>query len=205
MQESKVAKPAETKAPKKEVVAPKKQVVTQPIRRTRDSLTFVHDLYKLKPAFFKRNTSYRRYAPKLEEVEHAHFYHSHSRRGIAQDRSVKIGGHFHEIEPYMDAEGEMQAKCGPPLREEVYVKRGKQRKRIIPVQFEDESGLKTIITKDEHTHVVEYKWSEDISEANTMARQKKDSEKISQMLQGQPVHIERGKPAPEPMPGVAGL
>jgi hypothetical protein len=105
-----------------------------------------HDLFRLKIATFTRNASYNENNPIYEHIEHTHFYHSIDSRGRRMDFSSKVGGHFHRVEIKPDG----SAVCGPPVHEVKVKKHGR-----ISTEYRT-NGF------DNHTHEVEYRFSEKI-------------------------------------------
>ena len=130
------------------------------------SREFIHHLFKLKVANFKRKTGYNTYDPKLVDTEHCHFFHSVDRRGVQQTHCTATGGHFHEITIGIDETGTPVAKCGPPLRKETYKVRGKDKTVVEPcfhgVKEQGDEGQ----IVDNHTHECEYLSTEMVRESN---------------------------------------
>jgi len=74
-----------------------------------------HDLFRLDVANTKKNMSWDESAPNWVPVPHAHFYHSVTSDGKAQDNSVATAGHFHPIEVHYDGDKISGATCGEPM------------------------------------------------------------------------------------------
>jgi hypothetical protein len=106
-----------------------------------------HDLYKLDLAVFKRNISYNKSRPQLEDIEHVHHFHSVDSRGRPQEYSNDVGGHTHRIT--YDEQG--IAQCGPAVQRVKQIVNGR------PVTTYKE------IPYDKHTHAVSYRWSQKIT------------------------------------------
>lgn len=132
--------------------------------------SFRHDLFRLKPVDLKKNTSFKKGHVKLETIPHTHFFHTYDSSGRPQQYSTPCGGHFHEVKWKMDPEtGELVGECGPALRY-VYKKRGGTQKRYLEgVKWEDEVNDQMVV--DNHTHVCEYAWSEQLS-ADTIKKRR---------------------------------
>lgn len=122
--------------------------------------TFRHDLFRLREANLKANKSWKYGVVQLEEFPHVHFFHSFDSAGRPQQYSTPSAGHFHEIKWHVDEDGNFKATCGP-AKQYKYVKRGGTQKKIMSdvAWHDDERG--TIV--DNHTHDVEYRWSEELS------------------------------------------
>jgi len=152
-------------SPEDEVVKPK------PLKRVmRGEREKTHDLYRLEPEIFKNNISYKFFEPKIQEELHTHYYHTIDRLGRPSNVSSKNVGHYHYMKIVHDKEtGEMKVVCGPPRRKVVKKVRGKDRmveERIFyggktwnEATEENENG-KIAGVIDEHTHDIEYHYSE---------------------------------------------
>jgi hypothetical protein len=117
-------------------------------RQYKGQQEFDHDLYKLRVATLRRNVSYNK-KPNWETLEHVHTYHSVDSSGSPQRYCTPIGGHFHEMTamPSKKPGGVPKILCGPPLK---FVRDSEGRKIAIAIQ------------DDNHTHDVEYRFSEKI-------------------------------------------
>lgn len=141
----------------------------QPRLNWKGNETFRHDLFKLTPAFMKKNTSYKKYEPQIQEVEHSHFFHSHDKKGTKMEFCQPVGNHFHRVIVAVDGDGNITAKCGPALQKVlIKTKSGKSKSQILPVSYHDGNKEEDIV--DDHTHEIDYKHSEMIS-PNAQARQ----------------------------------
>ena len=121
-----------------------------PQRTMKGSQDVYHDLFVLNEADVVRDISFTDKVV-LEKFPHKHHYHSVNSDGIPQDKSSPALGHFHFMK-IKEVDGELIAECGPPMKFgfKKIVKKGKtfKKKAIIPVEGDD------------HTHKVEYKFSE---------------------------------------------
>lgn len=125
----------------------------------KDQMTATHDLFKMLPATMKKNVSFKKFQPQIEEFEHCHIFHTVDSRGKAQLSSSAVGGHFHDVEWSVSSTGEFQIKCSEPFQiVTVVTKAGMTKKEKRPVAFEDGINDKTI--KDTHTHEFQYLGSE---------------------------------------------
>lgn len=153
-----------------------------PKRVFSEQVVLVDDVFKLGAAPMKKNISYQKYKPKLEDVEHCHIFHRVDMKGQLMTYCHPVGGHFHEVKVGLDPKtGEFRAECGPPLRKvQVKTRAGTFRTEIQPVEFEDDVNGKTIV--DDHRHEVRYLRSQNITAEDIKAQQAVDSQKL-QMLQ----------------------
>lgn len=77
----------------------------------------VHDLYKLTVADALVNQAWdgtKEYRP----TEHVHYYHSIDSKGVPQNTSISVCGHFHVLEVVEAATDDSPAvlKCSPPMK-----------------------------------------------------------------------------------------
>lgn len=149
----------------------------EPKLRMRNQMAVIHHLFKAELGkFLKDLTSWKLGQPSLTHVEHVHFFHTVSSQGVAQRFTNAVGGHFHEVTWGVDAEGNLQAKCGPPLKK---VGRpgpnGTTRFENIPIKFHDKvgsvEGKPNTDYVDTHTHVMTYLGSDELSPAKVSAAQ----------------------------------
>jgi hypothetical protein len=77
----------------------------------------------------------------IVELEHCHIYHTYDSSGKEMSRCNHVGGHTHEITVSKDADGNLVAKCSPPIQN---------------------SPSETIVNDDDHTHNVVYLKSQDV-------------------------------------------
>lgn len=151
-----------------------------PQLRQKGAISFRHDLYKMALAEAKKNVSYKKYVPELQQVPHTHFFHSHDMRGRPNAYCQPVAGHFHAVTPRVGPNGEMLADCGPPLRKvERTVQGGFARTVIEPVAYIDGPNQKTIV--DDHRHQVDYVHSEEISPGRIQAQQRQDAAKLKEL------------------------
>ena len=90
---------------------PAKTVV--PNRHYAKDVEMDHDLYKLEVAKFKKNISWEEGVEQLIDIEHCHMFHTYDSNGRKMVSCNFVGGHDHEVKPYMDSEGNLHADCGP--------------------------------------------------------------------------------------------
>lgn len=143
----------------------------------KDQRSFRHDLFKLKVATMKKNFSWKPKEPMIELAEHVHFFHSHNSQGKTQTNCTAVGGHYHEVTVDVLPNGELKATCSPPLCTKEHVLRSGVRKSVEAVQWFDEKSGKNIV--DNHTHEIEYCFSEQISPEKQRAQLASDIEKFS--------------------------
>lgn len=156
-----------------------------------------HDKFKLMPTKMKKNVSFKRFEPRIQQIDHGHIYHSVNRKGKPNQYCAPIGGHFHQIDTFVDQNGELKAKCGPPLK--IVHKKdrlGNYKKTIVPIIYQGVTEDKNIL--DNHIHDVLYLESEYISDQKTHQRQQLDGKKLMAM-QGPVSQPQKPKtPAPHP-------
>lgn len=153
----------------------------QPKIQWKNQRAFRHDLFKLELAKMKKNTSWIKARPNLIDAEHVHFYHSHSSSGTAQKYSVSVGGHFHEITPFIDSEGNLAAKCGPALRKvDKKLSNGTTKTIIEPIVYRHEEEGEM---RDDHTHEITYMASETMSPQKVKQIQQSNAQGVSSMVE----------------------
>lgn len=145
----------------------------------KDHRSFRHDLFKLELATMKKNVSWKVHEPMIENVEHVHFYHSHSSQGKPLKTCNSVGGHFHEVTIEIDQDGNVKATCSPPIQEKEIILKHGVRKEIQPIKFFDEKSQKTIV--DDHVHAVTYLHSEQLSPEKLRMNQTQDYDKFSRL------------------------
>lgn len=139
------------------------QETTAPIQgqlraqHTKSQQKIWHDRYELLPSTGKKNVGIDGRAPKLEQYDHRHFFHTVDSRGRKQTTSAPLAGHFHvmELVTPASADGKTAAvyKCSPPLK---YVRKrdhmtGQWKREVAPAtQY------------DNHTHDVVLRESNEI-------------------------------------------
>lgn len=100
-----------------------------------------HDLFKLKSTTFLKNLGLPS-KPHWIPTEHCHFFHTRDSNGRLMTHASSIGGHTHRVTVKV-VDGLFVAECGPA---EIKVKGDRV------VQFPN----------DQHTHEIEYLWSEEV-------------------------------------------
>lgn len=143
-----------------------------PLVRNRHDVAFRHDVFRSDNKEALRDVSYKHMQPDLQKIAHAHVYHSHSNSGKKNTKTGSACGHWHNVEHYDDpVTGQITAKCGPAMHEvQVQIEDTNEFfTKVEPVSFIkiDRSGGentgKKIRIMDDHTHVLEYLGSEDLS------------------------------------------
>jgi hypothetical protein len=127
---------------------------------------FRHDLFKSDVQQMLKNTAYTKGVVDVAKLEHTHIFHSVNSQGVPQHFSSTVGGHFHKLEPYMDAEGNLRLRCGPPIRNVMRKTPRGQKKTQAAVKWYDETGGRDgegAWIVDEHTHDFAYLSSEMLS------------------------------------------
>lgn len=145
--------------------------------------SFRTDLFKAEVASYRKNTSWKFAQPKLENVEHCHFFHTYDSNGRPQTKTNSVGGHYHEIKWKVDQSGELVAECGPPI---VIMDKdpetGKRFRKPRPKQLayysananDGEGGL----IVDNHTHTMRYVHSEELNQDTIRAKQRQAGQYI---------------------------
>lgn len=107
--------------------------------------------FKFHPAVMKKNVSWVEKKPQFVDLEHCHIFHSYDSYGRKQTRTNAVGGHYHEIELYIENK-ELKLKVSPPMQN---------------------SGSEKIYPIDTHTHSYSYIKSDEFKmrtvDANSMA------------------------------------
>lgn len=161
----------------------------QPKVQWKNQRTFRHDLFKLEVAMMQKNVSWRKKRPELVEIEHAHFFHSHSSSGTPQKYCAAVGGHFHEITTAVDQNGNIVAKCGPALRKvDKRLSNGTTKTEIEEIIYNHEERKIPIV--DDHTHDMTYVGSEQMSPQKIKQIQTANAEGVSEFMQQAPVQQE---------------
>lgn len=139
--------------------------------RNRHAVAFRHDIFVSDAKDCLKNTSYKLLQPELHPVPHKHIFHSHTNNGKPMNRTGSAAGHFHYVEQWVDADGNIRAKCGPAMHEvQIAAENGMVFNRIVPVTFDkivmsgENAGQKLAIA-DDHTHQLEYIGSENLNPA----------------------------------------
>lgn len=167
--EAKAAQEPAAEVQAEEQEAEQHQEVTAPRIINRHDVSYRHDVYKLEPKAMMKNVSYVHLEPDLQSLDHSHIFHSHNDRGQRKTKCESMGGHWHEIETYVDKQGNLKAKCGPALEEKVTMgNTGKTYTTIVPRSFEKEIKAgehagQVMKIVDDHVHEVTYLGSEQLS------------------------------------------
>lgn len=115
----------------------------------------------------KRNVSFKKGAPKIEEIDHVHFFHTVNAQLVPQKYTSTIGGHFHEITWGVAEDGvtPVVKSVGPPMTYRYVKKPSGQKKMLSRVSWKDlDSDSPDAAMSDNHTHVFTYIHSEEIHE-----------------------------------------
>ncbi len=146
--------------------------IIEPKIRYRDQIQVDHHLFKgLVGVALKRD----KFGPiPIKSIEHVHYFHSVNSQGNPQRFCNAVCGHVHEwsweVNP---ATGELEAKCGPPLKKVVRpLKNGTTKVTYEKITLMDDD--KNIIP-DNHTHDLEYIASTRISQANIKSIQQSNA------------------------------
>lgn len=155
--------------------------------------TFRHDLFKAEVDKFKKNVSWVYKDPRIEEVEHCHFYHSHNSSGRPQRYTSSAVGHFHEVTVSTDDEGNLVAECGPPL-EKIFrtLTNGQQKSEIVQIAYFDQNRNDYI--RDDHRHDMTYLHSEELSSSKVQAIQTENEKGLKNAARSEPQISRKSKP-----------
>lgn len=146
---------AKPKRKRKAKAPPKKQ----PQIVFKDQKEMRHDVFKADLQNFLENTSFTRGMVNIVRREHTHIYHNINSQCKNLEYTNAIGGHFHKVELSEDENGNVVAKCGPPLRNGVKrLPNGSFKKTIEPVTWFDGMNNRNVV--DDHTHELIYQHSE---------------------------------------------
>lgn len=123
-----------------------------------------HHLFKALVAKALKKDSYTPgYETPKYDIDHCHFFHTMNSMGTEQKYTPFINGHCHEVSWGVDDEGNLKAKCGPPLRKKVRImKNGGQKVVYVPVEYRDsgdDSATRGDWITDKHVHEMEYQHS----------------------------------------------
>lgn len=195
VQAAQPAAPAAPAAPANRKSSEKKQASQQPAAtkaqprvniRNRHEATFRHDVFVSTEADGIRNVGYEHLKPMLTRHKHKHIYHSHNNQGRKLNRTGSMIGHWHEVEHYVDSEGNIRAKCGVPLHEVTYQdeETGLVYTRIEQVSFEEliktgPNAGKRYKHVDDHTHELEYLGSEELNPRRITEQLKNEREEAA--------------------------
>lgn len=144
---------------------------------------FEHVLFKSDVRKCKKNMSWKKYEPRIEEFEHRHVFHSRNSKGKPQAYTTPTAGHFHQVEFEAHEEnGEIyySATCGPALRRHTKrLKTGKWATVIEPVVFEADGEQPDVV--DDHSHDLEYCFTELLSPHRRQEQQHQDGKRLSEI------------------------
>ncbi len=167
---------AKPKSPSTDLV--ETPTAVEPKIRYKDQIQIDHHLFKGKVAVaLKRD----KFGPiPIKRIEHVHYFHTVNSQGQPQRHCAAVAGHIHEwswsINPLS---GELEAKCGPPLKKTQKIsKNGTSKVVYEQITMGDDEGNRHT---DSHTHDMEYIASQRLTQA--MVR---DIQKSNQQLTGSP-------------------
>jgi hypothetical protein len=141
----------------------------------RDEIQVDHHLFKGAVAKCLRSD---KWGPiKIKQIEHVHFFHTVNSNGTPQKYSNQVAGHLHEWSHGVDEEGNLVAKCGPPLKK--VVRPGPN--GINKISY-DKIQVKDVDTgefyQDNHVHEMQYLGSDKINQAKVQAIQRSNAAQI---------------------------
>lgn len=151
----------------------------------------IHHLFKADIAAMKKNISWTKGSPDLQDVEHVHFFHSVDSSGFPQEYTNQVGGHFHKVTMSIE-DGVPTAKCGPPIHK-VTNKKSK-RSYIVPVQFEDDvsdaamTAGGRVMREDRHEHKMVYKGYDEVSAESVRDIQRANAQEVIKSIPRNPVN-----------------
>ncbi len=159
--------PPQAPAPQVQAAAPAPANPNIVARRSDYTRTIQTDRFKLLAAKCKKNRSFRENEAKIEELDHAHFFDSHNRRGEKMTHSEFSCGHKHAISYGTDKAGNIlldSITCGPAMAEaSKHTPSGKRLSSLMPVDLgkdpESAEGKRIV---DVHIHQVEYMKTEEM-------------------------------------------
>lgn len=141
--------------------------IREPKMRMRGTERIFHHLFKGQVSKFLKNLSWKKDNPNLTKVEHVHFFHTVNSHGIPQKFTQAVGGHFHEVQWSTDDQGNLIAKCGPPLKKVGYPgPDGLTQWVNEEIKFHDavgSMGKRGATYVDDHTHEMVYMGSDELS------------------------------------------
>ncbi len=119
-----------------------------------------------------KNVSFKKNQPQVVELEHSHIFHTINSQMKLQKHTSTVGGHFHEIEWGVGADGKpFVKKVGPPITYRYVSRSGQQKKRSGAVRWRDgerdeetDDGVAAGYVVDKHTHKFHYIHSEELQE-----------------------------------------
>jgi hypothetical protein len=151
----------------------------KPQNSNRQQRSFVIHNFRGSTTTAKKNVSYIKYEPKLEDIEHKHFFHTKDQRGRDMAKCSELAGHWHNM-TWELKEGQLVAKCGPPMRMvTTRLKSGKKSTQPQQVRFELEDGQ---FVNDDHIHNWEYMGYDEID--LSIAPQVREARQAEMLNQG---------------------
>lgn len=144
---------------------------------------FRHDLFKAEVSKFKKNLSWKKGEVRIDLVEHVHHFHSRNSAGKQQLYTNSVGNHFHKV-TLQEVDGQLIAKCGPPLRKVLVGPPGRQKSVIQRVSWLgwDDLNNKDKEYIDDHVHEMTYMHSEILSPSKIKRIQSQTARALEQML-----------------------
>ncbi len=119
---------------------------------------------------------------KIKKIQHKHYFHSVNSDGTAQKQTAPVCGHIHEVKWWVDAEGNLKAECGPPLRRTVRPGPGGVPKVTWePVKMRHPEDNRLMI--DNHQHPMIYRGSQKITQQIIQQIQRNNSQAIMGSIQ----------------------
>lgn len=178
-QETKQAKKKPGPKPGYKKPQPKKSTAPQIKRTQRGTRVEVCDHFKAEVCEVKYNRSYQKGVVTIEPIEHAHFFHTINSRMQRKNTTTSNAGHFHEIIMKADADGNLVAECGPPMKTISVKTPVGYKKRVVPLKWEDAINERWV--EDKHQHKMRYIDSETISEQGVKAIQQDNQAQIADL------------------------
>lgn len=158
----------------KEVTTTNSSKKIEPKIKWQGTESFRHDLFKLGVSKCIKNKSYTQGDPNIVQVEHVHFFHSHSSEGNEHTRCEIAAGHYHEVKVSVDENGDFKAECGPAVSVETKIQGTIAYNEEGPIKFYDNKSRQWIL--DDHRHDISYIRSQMIMPASVKAAQEADKE-----------------------------
>jgi len=167
-----------TKPAPKRAIHPKITQVTPKVSY-REALEVDHHLFKSTLANCLKGD---KFGPvKVKSIEHVHFFHTVNSNGQPQKYTSPVAGHVHEIEWGVDNEGNLVAKCGPPVKKVVRPgKNGIPRSSYEPIRVTNYDAVdgEPDVIPDNHQHKMVYLGSDRLSRAKVDSIKKANREEI---------------------------
>lgn len=123
---------------------------------------------------------------KIKSIEHTHYFHTVTSNGAKQDYTPQVAGHVHKIEWGTDPEGNLVARCGPPLKRIETFVNGMKRSKYIPIKVKNYDAVddQPEWLNDSHTHQMIYMGSDKLTKASMDAIRRENQESIGQLKEG---------------------